>query len=165
MSFTLSKVNACLGLSILLAPGCASIKSDMVTRDESNQCWEVRHLTGVPVTVRLVTHLRVEIIESHYLKSDGTPVASVVGREVKHTPISTPKIFTVDFKRPAAGYLKYNATFTDEQSLTALRLRRASRPRPPPPARPRRPLGSRRILAVGGNGPSFRPQARTLRER
>lgn len=108
----------CLALAGVAASGCTSIKSQLLTRDEVNQNWEVRKLDGMPITVSVPTHVRVTIVETRYLR-DGKEL-SVRGRDVIHDVINTKKVFTVDFKRPAAGYLKYNAQLNDEQYFKSI---------------------------------------------
>jgi len=94
---------------------------------------ETRPFKGVPITVEVPTHLDVSITETYYMFSAVTPRAKVGTVEgniaevaatlqevqpttrrnlgVKAEIVKTKKVFTVDFKRPAAGVLAYNATF------------------------------------------------------
>jgi hypothetical protein len=107
-----------LVVGALLLPGCSSVKSQFLSRDPSNTCWEVRKLKGIPITLRVPTHLRVSVIETAFLKADGTVVHT--SRDVKHDVVETAKIFTVDPKRPAAGTEKYTADLTDQQYFDSL---------------------------------------------
>jgi hypothetical protein len=107
----------------------------MVTRDESNQTWE-RHncLNGIPITLKVPTHLKLYVFEKHYLETvtvhfkdkdgndqtriDVAPVAiDVVVRDVAHEFMYTDKIFVVDFKRPPAGSSNLNVNMTEEQYI------------------------------------------------
>jgi len=103
----------CLGLG---STGCTSIRSTLLHRDECNMGWEARKLKGMPITLKVPTHVRLDVVQTKYLKRDdggysylavGTEVVQQF--EVERTIIETEKIFTVDFKRPAAGTLNYTA--------------------------------------------------------
>lgn len=122
------------GLLVLLfsAHGCTSINSTLLHRDETDQAWETeRMLKGVPVTVYVPTHVKLEIVEHRYLglveaelddmgqakpnsgridwldeKSIDVPL-----RSVRHELIKTAQIFTVDPKRPAAGTMDATLKF------------------------------------------------------
>src|SRR5262245_6108818 len=93
----------CLACSSI---GCASIESTMVTRDETNQYWE-RHncLNGIPITVKVPTHLKLYVFHKHYLEftQQGkdfvyVPVnMGVVVRDFAQEFMYTDKIFVVDF--------------------------------------------------------------------
>ncbi len=117
-------VGGLIGIGSLFQTGCTSIRSVMLHRDESNTTWEKeRHLPGVPITLKVPTHLKVTVVEKHFL------VANTIGgvqqvtrvsmpvpvRAVYHEAIYTEKIFTVDFKRPAAGTFDINATMQDNE--------------------------------------------------
>jgi hypothetical protein len=81
-----------------------------------------RHFKGIPITLEVPTHLEIFITETVYrkLKEDGE---SVVWEEpldlriynVRTNVVRTKKLFTVDFKRPAAGTLEIDAQLSDEQ--------------------------------------------------
>jgi hypothetical protein len=120
-----------LSLGILLpalVSGCTSMSSTMVTRDESNQTW-TRHrcLQGVPITLKVPTHVKVYVIEHHYLqrvKCEGSAVARTqrltlpyVVRDFAQEFIYTEKIFTVDFRRPAAGTYNLHLDMTEDQYI------------------------------------------------
>lgn len=108
--------------------GCSSLKSTMLTRDESNSSWQSIKTCGVPITLRVSTHLRVQINEKRYLtpkmgataaENTWTPLTDPQGCPIvsvswQHDFIKTDKIFTVDFKRPAAGTIDFSATFQDQ---------------------------------------------------
>lgn len=110
---------------VILLPisGCVSSRSTMLYRDECNNGWLAkRKLAGIPITLKVTTHLRVAIREHHFredtndsevwnqffIKMD-QPVRSVVV-----DPIKTDKIFTVDSRRPGAGTLTSNISFTNQ---------------------------------------------------
>lgn len=120
-----------LPLLALLA-GCTSVSSTLVNRDDSDYlhgnsngkpcCFtgQTKPLKGVPITLRLPTHLDIVIKENIFIrKGNEAPVRL-------HTPhrhlflekelVETEKVFTVDPKRPAAGTLKYNMTFGDKEN-------------------------------------------------
>jgi hypothetical protein len=127
-----------------LCAGCTSIESTMVTRDESNQTWE-RHncLNGVPITLKVPTHLKLYVFEKHYLETvtvpkrdnDGNPVKDKDGKVIERIdvqPVSmdivvrdfanefmyTDKIFVVDFKRPPAGVSNLTVDMTPDQYIS-----------------------------------------------
>ena len=104
--------------------GCVSIRSIMLHRDESNLSWQkTRHLPGVPITLKVPTHLEVSVKEKHYLttvKAGGVERVERVKldapiRSVSTEFIKTEKIFTVDFKRPAAGTMKLSLEMKDDE--------------------------------------------------
>ena len=105
------------------AIGCTSMRSIFLHRDESNTSWtKERRLPGVPITLRVPTHLRVTVVEKHFLVvNSGTGETRVTRvnlpspiRAVTHELVYTEKIFTVDFKRPAAGKMKLSAEFENQ---------------------------------------------------
>jgi hypothetical protein len=109
---------------LAVCAGCTSIESTMVTRDESNQTWE-RHncLNGIPITLKVPTHLKLYVFHKHYLEFDSrknevSPVAvDVVVRDFAHEFMYTDKIFVVDFKRPPAGSSNLDVNMTEEQYI------------------------------------------------
>jgi hypothetical protein len=126
-SYNLLTAAFCAALTGVTA-GCASIKSTMLTRDESNSSWQCIETCGVPITVKVPTHLKVQIQETRYLTYDTTngtwsPLTDcgspIIALNVQHDFIRTEKIFMVDLKRPAAGVLDYTAKF-DNQSITEI---------------------------------------------
>lgn len=104
--------------------GCSSIKSTMVDRDESNQCWQKhRHLRGIPITLKVPTHLKVYIFDIHFLEEVEIAGKTVIKTSEIDVPIrdfatevvTTDKIFTVDFKRPGAGAYNLRLDMDDKQ--------------------------------------------------
>ncbi len=111
-------VIGCCACLILLV-GCRSLNSTFLMRNEENSGWStVKHLPGVPITLKVPTHLRLAVIERHFLKVDGNGVqyvpVPVVIRDVNTEFLKTEKIFTVDLKRPAAGTAKSAIEFDSE---------------------------------------------------
>lgn len=104
--------------------GCNSIKSTMVTRDETNQVWETYpHLKGIPITLKVPTHVKLFVFEKHYLElvtvggiQEVQPVdLDIPIRDFAQEFLYTEKIFTVDFKRPAAGSFNLRLDMTEDQ--------------------------------------------------
>jgi hypothetical protein len=97
---------AALALFLATATGCTSISTTHVKRDPFTCGWDTKHLRGVPVTVKVPTHLEVRVIETQYLFGrspitiHGVPFAT---RRVEYAVREKDEIFTVDFVRPAAG--------------------------------------------------------------
>jgi hypothetical protein len=113
-------------LMAVLAGGCASICSTMLTRDEANCSWQRHtHLPGVPITLKVPTHVKIYIYETFYLQkvSDGGITRTerlklpFSVRDFAQEFIYTEKIFTVDFKRPAAGTFNLRLDMTDDQYI------------------------------------------------
>ena len=99
---------------LLTQIGCSSMSSTMLTRDESNQFWSRKGaLKGAPITLKVPTHVQLTMFERHFLfkNSDGENVRLAlpfVVRDFSQEFIYSEKIFTVDFKRPAAGLYNLN---------------------------------------------------------
>jgi len=123
---------------ILLAAslmGCTSVKSTALNRTESDvfignsngkpraHC-AARPFNGVPITLRVPTHLDVVIKEKIYLKvgeergSLSRLQADKRSLFVETEVIETDKVFMVDPKRPAAGQLDYTMKFGADESGT-----------------------------------------------
>ncbi|MCA9065001.1 MAG: hypothetical protein KDA96_18150 [Planctomycetaceae bacterium] len=108
---------------LVVLPGCKSIKSTLLLRDEMNLGWQTIESDGIPITLRVPTHLQVAIVDVQYahrpgekgwaLLSDGDkPVTTV---SVSHHFIVTEKIFTVDPKRPAAGDIDFTIDLAEDK--------------------------------------------------
>ena len=96
--------------------GCNSISSTMLQRSEDNNTWtRGPRSQGVPITLKVPTHLRVEVREKQFLELvDGSvePLKlDVPLRSVFTAMVKTEKVFTVDPKRPAAGVLTSTLDF------------------------------------------------------
>ncbi|MDM4016119.1 hypothetical protein [Roseiconus lacunae] len=114
-----------LALATMVAGGCSSSRSTMLARNECNTGWnKIGHLHGTPITLRVPTHLRVYVYQTHYLEqvSVGTikrwqkvelPPVYDFGSETLYTD----KIFTTDFIRPAAGAFNLDVDYTDDQYI------------------------------------------------
>ena len=95
-----------------------------------------RPFKGVPITLEVPTHVDLTITETYYMFSSVGPEydptgkvvvnAAAVAASLQEVPVScrrnlsvkseiikTKKVFTVDFKRPAAGVLGYDAKFAN----------------------------------------------------
>lgn len=125
----LSLIVLLLSVSLL---GCSSSRSTLVERNASDSGWNIiKCLDGVPITVEVPTHIKIEITEHRYLslqeatcKDDGTAELGtgdvewldpnslkVPERSISHEIVKSSKIFTVDPKRPAAGTIESELTF------------------------------------------------------
>ena len=108
---------AILGFAVVFASGCTSMTSTLYSNDGCQDCERVKkHLKGVPITLNVPSHIRVSIIEKNYANKDikNGMVAFIPDLKTRHVvidPIKQKELFTVDFKRPAAGTLKYNLDF------------------------------------------------------
>jgi hypothetical protein len=98
--------------------------STMLTRDESNQFWTRKGgLKGVPITLRVPTHVQLIIFDRHFLyKKPGDKKSTRIElkypvRDFAQEFVYTEKIFTVDFKRPAAGLYNLNLNLTPDQYI------------------------------------------------
>jgi hypothetical protein len=106
------------------AVGCRSSVSTHVERGPSGYGWVTQKMAGVPVTVKMPTHLRVEVIEQRYLNpADKCLVADfqgrpLVGHRLEVTVQERDQVFAVDSVRPAAGNLTYSATLNDQYFQT-----------------------------------------------
>lgn len=121
---------------VLLLCGCSSIQSSLLQRSECNSTWEVMQTRGIPITLRVPTHLQLVVTEVRYaywaaggeerddsattgewklLEShpgSGEPLITV---NVQHEFIRTEKIFTIDPKRPAAGDMNFQLDLAEDQ--------------------------------------------------
>jgi len=96
-------------LQILLNNGCSSIKTTAYDRleDDTLIANPDQHLKGVPVSLKVPTHLELTVEEKTYWRAEGTELYPVTScrctRTVSHKVQHTEKIFLVDPVRPAAG--------------------------------------------------------------
>jgi hypothetical protein len=118
-------------LCLALAPGCTSLRSTIINRFEDdtyagNSNGDLkrhdmaRPYRGVPITIKVPTHVDVKIVETSYMyrgPSDELRELKLTlpHRDVEIATIETDKVFIVDFKRPLSGSLKYKATFGEDQ--------------------------------------------------
>ena len=91
--------------------GCASYRSTLMTRLSTDEIVRQDHqsVRGVPVTLKIPTHVDVKIVEEYFIIQDATqttiPKINKSLRRVETTTVYTPKVLTVDFARPLAGTL------------------------------------------------------------
>lgn len=118
-------------LLLVCTPGCASMRSTMLNRTEADTFVKNGLPTkGVPVTVRVPSHLDVWVVETMYydaserklneddkehpfveFKAIEFPVDVNRNLKLRTKLIRTEKVMTVDFVRPAAGIGEYNVKF------------------------------------------------------
>lgn len=105
--------------------GCSAIRTEMWTRDQNDylhpdsQCNpnSKEHLNGIPVMLKVPSHLDVRIVETIYAKHDPTKgQLDVVSFDRPHLNVEyetkyTEKMFFVDPKRVGAGSGSYGFTF------------------------------------------------------
>jgi hypothetical protein len=101
--------------SVVLLVGCRSAVSTHVTRSQEDCGWDTRKLRGVPVTVKIPTHLELRVMERRYVNADGGPLVvgndCLTARRVEVSVREKDEMFTVDAVRPAAGKIDYSAEF------------------------------------------------------
>lgn len=121
-------------LVVLSAMGCRGVRSTVVNRNSDNTFIgnsngdpkifdKTRPYTGIPIRVNVPTHLDVAIMETYYIqqKSDGKleevefPDYQPRNLTVQPSIVNTPKVFMVDFVRPAAGTMDMDINFTSDQ--------------------------------------------------
>lgn len=110
-------------LSILLlsivSAGCSSIKTTAYDRldDDTIIANPDEHLKGVPVSLKVPTHLELTIEEKTFWQANGTeliPISTCRGtRTISHKIKYTEKIFLIDPVRPAAGPLANENTHSN----------------------------------------------------
>jgi len=117
-----------LGIVLLAClTGCTSISSTLLNRTDNDFYFgnsngntkgygQSRPFKGVPITVRVPTHLDVAIKESIILARDDHDKLYQLTSSKRHTfveanLVESDKVFTVDPKRPAAGTLTQTLTF------------------------------------------------------
>ena len=129
------------GLFVLLAlllSGCTSIRSTMLNRTEDDdfvgnsngdpkECGMTRPFKGVPITMKVPTHVDVRIIETYYLYNSDSGLTQLRTRHrnlgVETAFVMTEKVFTVDFKRPLSGTIDYAATFGPDQYFDTIKTK------------------------------------------
>ena len=105
---------------VICMTGCASFGTNFLHRTEDNSAWQnEKHLRGVPVTLKVPTHVRIDVIEKSYLLRNAKSVQrknpAFPLRTVQYTPIETEKIFLVDLKRPGAGTIGATLKFDAQE--------------------------------------------------
>ena len=96
--------------------GCRSAVSTHVIPCPDGVGWETKRIRGVPVTVKLPTHLEVRIIERRYIDPITKDVLKVgagdlVTKHVEYYVREKDEVFLVDSVKPASGTLTYKAEF------------------------------------------------------
>ena len=111
-----------LVLSLISISGCCSFRTTTVDRTE-NDCLVVNPdcpMRGIPVSLRVPTHLELSVIETTYWEKQNiagkkptlVPLSTCrPTRSVTHVIKETEKVFLVDPVRPAAGFSNYGFTF------------------------------------------------------
>jgi hypothetical protein len=115
-----------IGAAMLCAvalTGCTSMKSTMLHRGEFNDGWyRERPYRGVPITMKVATHVKVTVYEHHFMEHFKEGEADCVRwialdvpvRSVDTEIVKTEKVITVDTKRPAAGTMSTTLGFTGQ---------------------------------------------------
>lgn len=116
-----------LVLLIELTFGCSSFKSTLIERDPSNLGYQSARFKGYPITLKVPTHIRVEIVNRRYMDKEGNVLSykngeQVVTQNFKTFVIETDKIFTCDYKRPASGGAKTNTAFTKDGYIDSIQF-------------------------------------------
>jgi hypothetical protein len=117
-------------LCIVACQGCTSMRSTMINRHEDETYsgnsngqlkWHntPRPYKGVPITIKVPTHLDVTVTETSYLQDTTAGLRefrlTLPHRDVSIVTVETEKVFVVDFKRPISGTLNYSAKFGSDQ--------------------------------------------------
>lgn len=158
-------------LALASCVGCTSVSSSVLTRDAYNENWACHEkIRGMPVTLKVPTHMRVDIVELDFF---GLEKGNRIGRlgltdrplyKVNHSIVRTDKVFFVDMDRPAAGTItstidmnpetQYPETWTytaeDETLLQSAKLLKAIAPGLLSPAGT--PASQVNAFKDGGNG-------------
>jgi hypothetical protein len=112
---------------LIFSSGCSSFRTTAVDRTETD-CLVVNPncpMKGVPVSLRVPTHLELQVVETSYWEKKNMPgekptifplAGSRPTRQVLHTVCETEKIFLVDPARPVAGTSGYGFTFQSSQN-------------------------------------------------
>jgi len=103
----------CVGCSAVLLSGCRSAISTHVEPDPIEGGFKTTRMRGIPVTVKVPTHLEVRVIERRYYASN-TLFHTV--RIVEHEIREKDQVFTVDSVRPAAGNLTYASILENKEN-------------------------------------------------
>ncbi|QDT96701.1 hypothetical protein [Gimesia aquarii] len=104
-------------LLLALSTGCGSIKTTAYDRleDDTLIANPDKHLKGVPVTLKIPTHLKLTIEEKTFWYVEGSELTRVSScratRDVTPEVQYTEKIFLVDPVKPGAGSSEYGFTF------------------------------------------------------
>lgn len=127
----------------ILCSGCTSFKTTVMQRCSNGAFGPnvVEKTKGIPVKLKVPTHVEVVLNEDFFIEKTGDgkyqeiSLIAVHGKSehkirslsIKTEVIYTPKVFTVDFKRPAGGTFtlgtaeKSGLEFDDEQYFAKIR--------------------------------------------
>jgi len=116
--------------------GCSSIRSTLVEWDQYQNRWATKKADGYPITLRVPTHMRVDVVDSRFMvrHASGDGVTDIVRltqgkiltrRNINTQILYTSQVFLVDMKRPAAGRLNYGVNFTPDQYISQVQSREA----------------------------------------
>jgi len=114
----------------ILCGGCASSESNVLTRNEMNNDWSmIKHVKGIPITVKIPTHLKLYVFEKYYLQEVAVGGVSEIRAVELNVPVRdfaqdfvfTEKVVMVDFKRPAAGEFELEVDLSDDQYIEKIR--------------------------------------------
>jgi hypothetical protein len=115
--------------------GCQSFSTTMLNRRGDNSLQEnsngvaklflkTRPYKGIPITLKVPSHLDVSIKEVYYAGIKGDRIESLLPDtrllNVETEIIKTDKVFTVDFKRPGAGSLDLDLSFNKDQYFSQI---------------------------------------------
>lgn len=119
-----------LGVAIVLGMvGCSSFKTTAVDRLDNDMVVvnPNKPLKGVPVSLRVPSHLELCVVETTYWEKQDVPGEKPTleplktcraTRSVLHEVKYTEKVFLVDPMRPGAGTEKYGFTFQSNDATT-----------------------------------------------
>lgn len=115
----------------LTVAGCTSFTSTVLKRFDDNSYTgqsnghdkkhgAARPFKGIPITLKVPTHLDVYIEETYFVRLDEDSATELLhGKmrlmDIRTEVIKSDKVFTVDFKRPASGFLDLDMTFDEEE--------------------------------------------------
>src|SRR5713101_2306612 len=125
-SNTLAILAGACCLCVAAAAGCHSVQSTQIERSPEECGWKLTRLYGIPITVKLPSHLEIKIVENRYYIPDlndflRDPSNNIVTtRHVLYEVREKDEVFTVDTMRPAAGTAEVHATM-DSQYFTSLK--------------------------------------------
>lgn len=116
---TIARMIACG--SCVAAAACSSIKSTIYDNDNySGVGRQEKKLHGIPVTLDVPTHVKITVLETQYFDTvnGSTNVTRAIEptRKVDYELVAWKELYTVDFKRPAAGINDLKLQFAEKTS-------------------------------------------------
>ncbi|QDU05507.1 hypothetical protein V6x_52440 [Gimesia chilikensis] len=111
-----------IGCTLILLAGCSSFSTTAIDRTEDDTIVvnPTKPIKGIPVAIRVPTHLELSIIETTYWEKKTSPKTKPslerldtcrATRTVLHNIKETEKIFVVDPMKPGAGTQSYGFEF------------------------------------------------------